>query len=79
MPPHAHIHITRTSRIAVAKATTCHRAAAHAVQCGPDAIGAPFIIQPTAVAHAWSQTEWLQQAPGKMPLMASVANAKNAP
>ena len=79
MPPHAHIHIARTSRIAVAKATILHRAAAHAVQCGPDTIGAPFIIQPTAVAHAWSQTETPPPAPGNMPLMAPVADAMSAP
>ena len=80
MPPHAHIHITGTSRIA-AWPTTCQGAAAHAAKCGTVwlKVGAPVIIQPTAVVHVSSRTEPPPPAPGKMPLMASVANAVSAP
>ena len=81
MPPHAHIHITRTSRIAVARPTTCQGAAAYAAECGTVwvKVGAPFIIQPTAVAHAWSQTETPPPPPGNMSHMAAVADAMSAP
>lgn len=75
MPPHAHLHITGTSRIAVARRTTGHRAAANAAKYGPDTIGTSVIIQPTAVVHVSPRTDAPPPAPGKLSPMAPVANA----
>ena len=79
MPPHAHIHIYRTSRIA-SWPTTCQTAATYAADSGLGPIvGAPVILQPTAVVHVSSRTDAPPPAPGKLPLMATVADAMSAP
>ena len=75
MPPHAHLHMNFTSRSAIGP-TTFHRAASYATKIGLGPIvGTPVILQPSTVVHVSSRTDAPSPAPGKLSLLAPVANA----